>query len=88
MWKKFKENIKGISLRWDKGFVRNLIVVIGVVFVWRGMWNLIDEYFFPEMSYAWNNIISILLGILILYLPDSSVHELGENELFENKRRK
>ncbi len=88
MWQKLKEGLAGLSLHWDKNFLRNLVVVIGVVFVWRGIWNLMDKYFFPNMPYAWNNIVSSLLGILILYLPDSSTDELGENELFHASKKK
>jgi len=92
MWKKFRKalgkKLTGLSLRWDPDFLRNVVVVVGVVFVWRGIWNLMDKYFFPDLPYAWNNIISILLGALILYLPDSSIDELGENELFPEKKQK
>lgn len=60
-------------------FFRNIFVGIGVIFVWRGAWNLMDLYFFP-LSPLWGNIGAIVLGIIIIYLPNRSLHELGEYE--------
>lgn len=86
--KALKEKLTGLSLHWAPDFLRNVVVVIGVVFVWRGIWNLMDEYFFPNLPYGWNNIISVLLGVVILYFPDSSLDNLGENEIFPEKKTK
>lgn len=38
---------------------------IGIVFAWRGMWNLIDTYFMPR-RYLMSNILSIVIGALLL----------------------
>lgn len=38
---------------------------IGIVFAWRGMWNLIDTYFMPR-RYLLSNVISIVVGALLL----------------------
>ncbi|MFH1218727.1 MAG: hypothetical protein V1679_02710 [Candidatus Peregrinibacteria bacterium] len=52
-----------------------LLVVTGVVFVWRGLWNLMDLYLFPDMPIL-SNILGILLGLLLLLLPDEDIKEL------------
>ena len=67
--------LKGLSLRPDEGFIRTLIKVCGVVFVWRGIWNLTDTYLFPDM-FITSNLASILIGIGLLYLLDSDLRNL------------
>lgn len=39
-----------------------LVVAVGVVLVWRGLWNLFDQV--PILSYS---LISLTLGIIILW---------------------
>ena len=72
-----KDKLRGISLRWDGAFIKNLIIVIGVVAVWRGVWDLLDAYFLPGNRLL-SNILSIALGMILLYLPDGSFHQLGD----------
>jgi len=56
--------------------MRNIIIAIGVVLVWRGVWHMADMYLFPNNPLL-SNIVSLVIGILILYLPDGSLHHLG-----------
>jgi len=63
------------SLRPRAKFVSTLLVVVGVVLVWRGLWNLMDIYFFPGKPVL-SNILSVLIGVLIFYLPDRDLSEL------------
>ncbi len=52
-----------------------LIIAAGVVMVWRGVWWLMDIYLFPNdpaLSYA----VSIILGLIILYIDDRAINEL------------
>lgn len=72
---KKKKDYKGFSLKLDKYFFRNLLVVLGVVMVWRGIWDLLDYYFFPGNQLL-SDVLSIVIGVLILYLPDSNIDEL------------
>ncbi len=68
-----KQENKGI-----KYFVRTLSIVVGLVLVWRGIWHLLDlmeqTYFGGEMF--WTSIIGIIIGILLLYLPDHDLKEI------------
>jgi hypothetical protein len=56
-----------------------LAIAVGVVFVWRGVWGLADEYLFPDYK-TLSFIASILIGILILLFVDwkkKDIRELG-----------
>ncbi|MCF7917644.1 hypothetical protein K9L27_01395 [Candidatus Gracilibacteria bacterium] len=77
--KKLKNKFQGLSLRWDGDFVRNMVIVIGIVGVWRGLWDLLDMYLFPKNRIL-SDLTSLILGLLLLYLPDGSLHELGGYE--------
>lgn len=55
-----------------------LLAATAVVLFWRGIWGLLDHFLFPEnplLSY----LISALVGLLILWLDDYELHELGIN---------
>ncbi len=52
-----------------------MIVFLGIGFAWSGLWGLIDTYFFPGNPLL-SKLISLFLGIFILYLPDEDVKEL------------
>lgn len=58
--------------------VRNLSVVIGVVLIWRGIWLLLDELdkLLFGASHIWTAIFGIILGLLVLYLPDRNRDEI------------
>ncbi len=61
-------------------FISNLSIVLGVVLVWRGIWyllDLVDSTFF-ENNHIPMAIGGIVLGILILYIPDKDLKELGK----------
>jgi hypothetical protein len=64
-----KIKFSGLSLKWNNLFIRNLVIVIGVVLVWRGVWNIAETYLLPNYPTI-SSIISIAIGVLILYLPD------------------
>lgn len=54
---------------------RLLINVIGVILVWRGVWALCDHYLFPDNP-TMSAIVSIIIGLVILYIEDRSLREL------------
>jgi len=59
-------------------FIRTLSVAIGLVLVWRGIWyvlDAIDEAIFGGY-HAWTAIIGIVIGLLVLYIPDSDLKEI------------
>ena len=44
-----------------------LIISLGLIFVWRGLWNLIDHYWFPDQLF-WSNASGVVVGVIVLYL--------------------
>lgn len=50
-------------------------MVVGVIFVWRGLWSLMDMYLLPGYPVL-SNVVGIVIGLLILYLPDEDLKEL------------
>ena len=56
---------------------RSMPTAIGIVLVWRGIWYVIDEVdlVFLKGNHALTAVGGIILGILLLYLPDRSLKE-------------
>ena len=62
-----------------RSIYKNLSIVIGIVLIWRGIWyvlDIIDEKFLGG-SHLITALGGILLGMLILYIPDRDLKELG-----------
>jgi len=58
--------------------VKNISVVVGLVLIWRGIWYILDFFdraFFGG-SHAWTAALGIIIGLLILYLPDNDLKEI------------
>lgn len=52
-----------------------IIVSFAIVMLWRGVWGLLDYYFFnnsPVLSY----ILSVLIAFVVLYFDDFHLKEL------------
>ncbi len=61
-----------------KYFVRTLSIIVGLVMVWRGVWHVLDAvdiYVFDNQK-MWTAVGGILLGVLMLYLPDRDLKEI------------
>jgi uncharacterized membrane protein HdeD (DUF308 family) len=56
----------------------SLSIAIGLVFIWRGIWHILDmiEITFFNGDKFYTSLIGILIGILILYTPDKDLKEL------------
>lgn len=61
-----------------KYFARNLSIVIGLVLIWRGIWYVLDnlDIWLFEGSHFWTALGGIVVGLLILYLPDKDLKEI------------
>ena len=55
-----------------------LPVIIGIVLIWRGVWYVADasDLFFFGGSHVITALGGILLGLLLLYLPDQDLKEI------------
>jgi hypothetical protein len=61
-----------------KYFSEHIIVVIGLVMIWRGIWYVLDGlevWLFGSYSH-WTGLAGIILGIIILYIPDKNLKEI------------
>lgn len=61
-------------------FLKHLLVVVGLVLIWRGVWNLTDivDYLFFDGNHVWTSIGGIVVGLAILYLPDNDLKEIAK----------
>lgn len=59
-------------------FSENLLTVVGVVLIWRGVWYILD--WMDGALFGGNPVFTVIGGIvgglLILYLPDKSLKEI------------
>lgn len=58
--------------------VKNISIVIGLVLIWRGIWYVLDELdkLFFDSNHTWTSAIGIIIGLIILYLPDHDLKEI------------
>lgn len=59
---------------------KNISIVIGLVLIWRGIWYVldgIDKLLFGG-SHSWTALGGIVIGLIILYLPDKDLKEIGK----------
>jgi len=66
-------------MRLVKYFTHNVLVLVGLVLIWRGTWYVLDEIdiLFFGRSHFITTIGGIILGFLILYLPDKDLKEIS-----------
>lgn len=68
-----KQKTKHVSL-----LLTNLSTVVGVVLIWRGIWYVLDklDIWLFGASHTWTALGGIVLGLIILYLPDKDLKEI------------
>lgn len=59
-------------------FAKNLAVIIGIVLIWRGIWYTLDalDYLFFGGVHFWTGLLGIVIGVLVLYIPDRDLKEI------------
>ncbi len=59
-------------------FTKNISIVIGLVLIWRGIWYVLDavDKALFNGNHLFTAIGGIIVGLLILYLPDKDLKEL------------
>lgn len=58
--------------------VRNLSIAVGIILIWRGIWVLLDlfDYVIFGNNHIVTAVLGIVLGVIILYLPDHDLKSL------------
>ena len=60
-----------------KYFVKNIIISISLVLIWRGLWYILD---FIDLNYIGTHVYTavggIVLGFILLYAPDKDLKEI------------
>lgn len=61
-------------------FTRNLFIVLGLVLIWRGLWYILDgiDIYFFDGGHTWSSIVGIIIGFIMLYLPDRNLKEISQ----------
>jgi len=57
---------------------KNISIIIGLVLIWRSVWYVLDEldkWIFGG-SHTWTALGGIIIGLIILYLPDKDLKEI------------
>jgi len=75
MLRNIKQNLKINKLKQQHPNANAIIIVLGIIMLWRGVWGLLDIYLFPGLP-TLSHLVTISLGILLLYLDDFSMDNL------------
>jgi hypothetical protein len=61
-------------------FSRNLLIVVGLVLIWRGIWYVLDyiDLALLNGNHTYTAIGGIIVGLLVLYLPDKNLKEISK----------
>jgi hypothetical protein len=57
---------------------KDISIILGIVIIWRGMWYFLDyiDVLLGIDSGLLSSIVWILVGFLVLYLPDGDLKEI------------
>lgn len=70
-------------MRWENKLTptylaKNISTVVGLVLIWRGVWYLLDalDKVFFGGGHFWTALGGMILGLIILYIPDGDLKEI------------
>jgi Fuseless len=75
MLKEIKESSKLKELKALHPSANVLVIIFAIIMVWRGIWGLLDIYFFPGYP-AFSHLTCLVIGAAILYLDDFRIDNL------------
>jgi hypothetical protein len=57
---------------------KNISIAVGLVLIWRGIWYILDglDKFIFGGSHIWTALAGIIMGLIILYVPDKDLKEI------------
>jgi len=56
-------------------FLFSLVIISGMIALWRGIWGLLDLYFFPlnlELSFS----LSVVLGVVVIGVTHYTINRI------------
>ncbi len=65
----------------------SILSVVAIIMVWRGTWHLLDRFLFPQNE-LWSDIISVALGLFLLFIDDFKLEELQHGPGLDPKESK
>ena len=59
-------------------FAKNITIVLALVLIWRGIWYTLDAFdsLFLDNIHIYSALAGIVIGIILLYLPDKDLKEI------------
>lgn len=75
MLKKIKESPQLLEFKNRHPVGNAVVIILAIIMFWRGIWGLLDTYFFPGNP-TLSHLVSALLGVLILYLDNFHIDNL------------
>ena len=59
-------------------FSKNMATIVALVLIWRGIWYVLDalDKLFFGGSHGWTALFGIVLGLVMLYIPDHDLKEI------------
>lgn len=63
-----------------KNLIDSFLIGVGIILIWRGIWHILDMVDIRLMGgeQIYTAVGGIILGLLILYVPDKDLKELGK----------
>ena len=60
--------------------LKNFSVAAAIIIIWRGIWYILDVIDLSLFggSHFWTSLVGIIIGVIILYIPDHNLDELGK----------
>lgn len=61
-------------------FAENILIVLGLVLMWRGVWYVLDEIDLLLFGghHLYTALLGIALGLFVLYVPDKDLKEISK----------
>ncbi len=75
MLKEIKDSPKLQALKTLHPTANALVIIFAIIMVWRGIWGLLDIYFFPGYP-TFSHVTCLLIGAGILYMDDFRIDNL------------
>lgn len=69
MLKEIKESPKLKELKALHPSANVIVIIFAIIMVWRGIWGLLDIYFFPGYP-TFSHLTCLLIGAVVLYLDN------------------